>query len=43
LCFHYQIALRPPLATKAVLSSSLESGGSQPCRFVYEIVGEPGT
>jgi hypothetical protein len=38
--FHYQIALGRSLVTKAVLSSSLESGGTRPCRFVYDIVGE---
>jgi len=38
--FHYQIALGRPLVTNAVLSSSLESDATRPCRFVYEIVGE---
>jgi hypothetical protein len=36
--FHYQIALGRKLATQTVLSSSLESGGEKPCRFVYTIV-----
>jgi hypothetical protein len=36
--FHYQIALGVKLRTKAVLSSTLESNRTQPCRFVYEIV-----
>jgi len=40
LRFHYQIALGLPLATRAVLSSSLESDATRPCRFVYEIMGE---
>ena len=38
LRFHYQIALGVKLATKAVLSSALASEGTEPCRFVYEIV-----
>ncbi len=36
--FHYQIALGLKLRTKAVLSSTLASNHTQPCRFVYEIV-----
>jgi hypothetical protein len=36
--FHYQVALGLKLRTKAVLSSTLASNHTQPCRFVYEII-----
>jgi hypothetical protein len=38
--YHYQIALGVKLRTQAVLSSALASQGKEPCRFVYEVVGD---
>lgn len=38
--FHYQIALEVKLRTKSVVSSALNSQFKDPCRFVYEIIGE---
>lgn len=38
--YHYQIALGKKLRTKAILSSALESCGTAPCRFLYEIAEE---
>lgn len=35
---HYQNALGVQLKTKAVLSSPLESLGTRPCRFLFEVV-----
>ncbi|MFZ5351503.1 MAG: hypothetical protein ACOZCL_02130 [Bacillota bacterium] len=36
--YYYQIALNKKLRTKEILSTSLESCGKSPCRFVYEII-----